>query len=152
MRAILVGFLRTMGARGVRIAIDSADAVQQVTAKPPALLVLGLDLPRDGILALDRIRNSRDVRVRQTPVLMITSSMTRQRVELLRDAGADEILTKPMTGEALAARVRAALLRQRTFVESPTYRGPDRRRMSAPDYRGPLRRATDGAVFDVDVA
>lgn len=151
-RTVLVGFLWGMGARDVRIALDSADAVRQVNARPPSLLLLGLDLPRDGVIALDRIRSARNERVRRTPVIMITSSVTPGRVELLRDAGADEILTKPVTGEALASRVRAALLRQRPFVVSSTYRGPDRRRSLQTHFRGPWRRSTDAAIYDIDTA
>jgi two-component system chemotaxis response regulator CheY len=52
-------------------------------------------------------------------------------VNELRDAGADEILAKPVSPRTVCNKINAVIHSRRKFVSAPNYFGPDRRRRAA---------------------
>jgi len=78
------------------------------------------------------IRNHKKDAVRFLPIIVISAFMNEEFARKARDAGVDEIMAKPLSGEALAARILAVIDRQRFFIKSPGYFGPDRRRKNIP--------------------
>ncbi|WP_461030357.1 response regulator transcription factor [Streptomyces sparsus] len=96
-------------------AVDGLDALAQVAARPPELIVLDVQMPRmDGLTAARRLR-SQGVTL---PILMLTARDTvGDRVTGL-DAGADDYLVKPFELDELLARVRA-LLRRSSYASAP---------------------------------
>ena len=93
----------------VRVAGDGVQALDEVHAFLPDLLVLDLGLPRmDGIEVARRLRKDED----DTPILMLTArDALDSRVEGL-DVGADDYLVKPFERQELLARMRALLRRR----------------------------------------
>ena len=85
---------------------------------------------------------------RQPDILIVDFDMP--RVLAARDAGASEILAKPLTIKGLLDRLIAAVDRPRPFVRATTYAGPDRRRRTDPAYDGPRRREGDRNELDLD--
>jgi hypothetical protein len=53
-----------------------------------------------------------------------------------------------MTAQAIFDRINAVIQRPRSFVRSPSYFGPDRRRRTDLRYSGPWRRAGDPRPID----
>lgn len=106
---------RSLGFEGyqTRVAHDGVEALEQVAADPPELIVLDVQMPRmDGLTVARRLRAG-GVRV---PILMLTARDTvGDRVTGL-DAGADDYLVKPFELDELFARVRA-LLRRGGYAE-----------------------------------
>jgi DNA-binding response OmpR family regulator len=151
-RSAIADALRAVGVRDIVLAADGAEALQHARGRTPDVMIVGLDLPRDGLLTLDQIRVSKDVRIQNLAVIMVTALATKAHVELLRDSGATEVLLKPVAADTLVGRFQAALVNPRPFIAGGSYRGPDRRRSSGLDYRGPYRRSRDLPVFDIDVA
>src|SRR5436305_11642582 len=97
---------------GVRTAATGGDALRQVAAEKPALVVLDLMLPdMDGVEVCKRIRQNSDL-----PVLMLTARDEDVDKIIGLEVGADDYLTKPFNPRELVARVRAILRRT----------GPDR--------------------------
>ncbi|MEQ1616935.1 MAG: response regulator [Terricaulis sp.] len=153
-REIAAEILKIAGMRDIRHAGDGGEAFGLVCERAPDFLILNLEMPYDGVKALRQIRTAAISPNRRLPVIMMTAYATPARIVAMRDAGATEVVSKPLTAANLLARIQAALLHPRPFIDEATYVGPDRRRGRHGVYAGPLRRTTDGAgdVFEIDVA
>jgi DNA-binding response OmpR family regulator len=122
----------TLEGFGVRTAADGADALEAVTAEPPAIVVLDVAMPRvDGVEVARRLRaDGNDV-----PVLMLSArDEVEDRVAGLQ-AGADDYVVKPFATEELLARLQALLRRRPEAVAVPISVGtltvdPARRRVT----------------------
>ena len=91
----------------VRTAASGSEALAQVTAQEPALIVLDLMLPDiDGIEVCRRIRKASDV-----PILMLTARDEDVDKIIGLEVGADDYLTKPFNPRELVARVKSILRR-----------------------------------------
>jgi DNA-binding response OmpR family regulator len=94
-------------AHAVRTVGTALDGIREVTHHQPEVIVLDLGLPDlDGGQALKMIRT-----ITATPVLIATARDEEAEIIRLLNAGADDYIVKPFSGEHLAARV-AALLRR----------------------------------------
>ena len=100
---------RILELEGYRVltAGDAETALNVLNEEVPDLLVLDIMMPNiDGVTACRRIRE-----FSQIPIIMVTAKdSTEEKVEGL-DAGADDYVTKPLSADELAARVRAVLRR-----------------------------------------
>jgi DNA-binding response OmpR family regulator len=86
---------------------SGGDALAQVEAEQPALIVLDLMLPdMDGIEVCRRIRQRRDI-----PILMLTARDEDIDKIIGLEVGADDYLTKPFNPRELVARVKSILRR-----------------------------------------
>ncbi|ACB73897.1 two component transcriptional regulator, winged helix family [Opitutus terrae PB90-1] len=117
VRAVVGSCLVRQGYR-VLEAADGEQAMERIVREKPALVVLDIEMPRVGGLAvLSRLRESGNL----TPVLIVSSrSHVDDRVNGL-SLGADDYLTKPFNQEELLARIRA-LLRRQAATETPIQR------------------------------
>jgi DNA-binding response OmpR family regulator len=101
----------------VRTAANGTEALAQVAAGQPALIVLDLMLPDiDGIEVCRRIRKTSDV-----PILMLTARDEDVDKIIGLEVGADDYLTKPFNPRELVARVKSILRRatpERRQIES----------------------------------
>jgi DNA-binding response OmpR family regulator len=100
----------------VRAVPTGADALAQVEAEQPALIVLDLMLPDiDGIEVCRRIRQRRDI-----PILMLTARDDDVDKIIGLEVGADDYMTKPFNPRELVARVKSILRRA-----APAQRGAE---------------------------
>ncbi len=79
------------------------------------------------------------------PIIICTGHAEIEHICDARDAGANEVLRKPITINNVYERIRAIVERPRPYVRSDSYHGPDRRRQTLP-YNGPDRRSSDQLV------
>jgi len=95
----------------VDLAVDGADALNQIAVEAPDAMVLDVLMPNiDGLEVCRRLRAIGD----GTPILMLTAQDgVTERVAGL-DAGADDYLPKPFALDELLARLRALLRRTTT--------------------------------------
>ena len=99
-------YLKNAGYR-VKAVANGGDALAQVEAEQPALIVLDLMLPdMDGIEVCRRIRQRRDV-----PILMLTARDEDIDKIIGLEVGADDYMTKPFNPRELVARVKSILRR-----------------------------------------
>jgi DNA-binding response OmpR family regulator len=92
---------------GVKAVSSGADALAQVEAEQPALIVLDLMLPdMDGIEVCRRVRQRRDI-----PILMLTARDEDVDKIIGLEVGADDYMTKPFNPRELVARVKSILRR-----------------------------------------
>ncbi len=101
----------------VRAVESGEDALTEMSADPPSLVVLDLMLPGiDGIEVCRAIRKTSDV-----PILMLTARDEDVDKIIGLEVGADDYLTKPFNPRELVARVKSILRRampERRPVES----------------------------------
>ncbi|MEN3584838.1 response regulator transcription factor [Streptomyces sp. WMMC905] len=94
----------------VRSVGTALEALREVTHHSFDLVVLDLGLPDlDGAEALKMLRGVTDV-----PVIIATARVDEAEIVRLLNDGADDYLTKPFSGEHLAARMSAVLRRAGT--------------------------------------
>ncbi len=99
----------------VRTASTGGEALTEVAADQPALIVLDLNLPDiDGIEVCRRLRKNADV-----PILMLTARDEDVDKIIGLEVGADDYLTKPFHPQELVARAKALLRRARTEPDQP---------------------------------
>jgi two-component system phosphate regulon response regulator PhoB len=95
----------------VAIAVDAEQAINEVDAVLPDLVVLDWMLPGQSGLTLAR-RWRADPRTQSLPVIMLTARGEESDKIAGLDAGADDYLTKPFSTHELMARIRAVLRRK----------------------------------------
>lgn len=92
----------------VVVAYDGEEALQQVEAEQPDLIILDLMLPK-----IDGLEVARRVRAKHTtPIIMVTAKDSELDKVLGLELGADDYVTKPFSNRELVARVKANLRRQ----------------------------------------
>ena len=147
-REIVVMALGSAQVNDVRQAADGGIALRMISERCPDFVILDIEMPHDGISTLGKIRAMPHPE-RATPVLIMTAHASLQHIATARDAGANGIITKPLSVDKILSRVVALLVQPRPFIEAPGYMGPDRRQRSDPGYSGPFRRAVDTTQRDV---
>lgn len=92
------------------LARTGLDALKQVKAERPDLVILDLMLPElDGLEVCKRIRS--DSQTAMLPIIMLTAKAEESDTILGLELGADDYVTKPFSPKALVARVKALLRR-----------------------------------------
>ena len=143
-RDIVGEILLAIDCTRVRYVEDGASAVSEIMAAAPDIAIVDYDMPFDGLSVLEFVRRSTASLDDALPIIVMTSLTARKRVLALRDAGANEILTKPFTARTILSRIAAVIDTPRPFIRTPNFVGPDRRRNQSIGYTGPLRREADG--------
>jgi DNA-binding response OmpR family regulator len=99
---------------GVRTAASGPEALEQVEAQVPALVLLDVMLPgMDGLEVCRRLRAAHPLLY----VIMLTARTSEMDRVVGLEAGADDYVTKPFSLEEVLARVRSALRRLRLTEE-----------------------------------
>jgi DNA-binding response OmpR family regulator len=105
----------TSSGHAVRTAARGLDALGEIVEWQPDIVVLDLGLPDiDGADVLRMLRS-----VSPVPVIVATARDDDAEIVRLLDAGADDYLVKPYSGEQLEARLRAVLRRTQPANETP---------------------------------
>lgn len=146
-RRLVQDVLFGAGFEKVAFAADGHEMLRLSEDLQPRVVLTSSRIPGD-VSGLDYTRQIRAGFMnvsRVTSVIVMTNTPTAAFLTAARDAGVDEMLVRPFTGQALLARVEAVILRPRRFVESVAYVGPCRRRRMLDEYGGPLRRMADDA-------
>jgi chemosensory pili system protein ChpA (sensor histidine kinase/response regulator) len=97
---------RLLVREGYRVALakDGMDALERLTEERPQVVLSDIEMPRmDGF---DLVRNIRaDVRLRDLPVIMITSRIAQKHRDYAAELGVDHYLGKPYSEEDLLALI-----------------------------------------------
>ena len=113
--------LERRGAYKVRLAMNLAEAKEQIAEQVPDLIVLDIMLP-DGS-GLDFIRELRDGNVKDIPVLLLTALGESDDVVKGLNMGGDDYLSKPYNNDIFLARIES-LLRRTSRVPKTLTKGP----------------------------
>ncbi len=139
MRMLLGRILRSLNIRQVLMAADGAEAInmlKEIPRNPQKYGVQRIDLvisdwvmsPVDGGMFLRWVRTHRDSPNRFLPFIMMSALSEAEKVMEARDLGANEFLAKPFSISTMATKITSLIQKQRHFIMSASYFGPDRRR------------------------
>lgn len=129
----------------IRFAANGRDALQLLHNLPIDLIICDINMqPMNGMEFTAYVRTAPNSPDPHVPIIVCTGHAEIGHICGARDAGANEILRKPITVKSVYERIRAIVERPRPFVRSADYYGPDRRRRDVP-FDGPDRRM-DGPI------
>ena len=149
-RRLIVELLRASGFSNLTIARTAEDAIEQMQAQAPDLMLLDWGLP--GMSGIELARTIRHAAVTPdprfgnpaVPMIMLTARQSVRDVATARNAGIDEFVIKPFSTVSILKAICSCVLRRRPFIISAGYVGPCRRRGKTKDsYTGLMRRASD---------
>jgi len=114
MRRILGTLLRGFGFHDIRECEDGAKALIAVPQYRPDIIVTDFHMPHlDGIEFARAVRALQDQGLAHAPILMVSGHAYMKQVTAARDAGVNEFLAKPVTGQKLADRVTRIIQTER---------------------------------------
>lgn len=141
---LLADVLRGAGVEHITYARSGHELLTHTAEFFPDVVITTSRLPDLSGLDFTRlVRNGYKKVPRDLPIIVMTNTATKGFLTAAMQAGADEMLVRPFTGEAVVERVEAVLKLKRDFVDSAVYVGPCRRRRLPDDYNGPMRRFMD---------
>lgn len=104
---LLQAYLEEVGCR-IRAARDGLEAMKEVEAEQPDLIILDVMMPRmSGFQVCSQIKSNPETR--DIPVVMVTALSDVGDVERAVESGADDFLTKPVHKLELVTRVKNLL-------------------------------------------
>ena len=141
MTSIVKTILRGFGVKDSFEAHNADDALDLLRSQPFDLIVLDYAMdPVDGPQLARMIRTGPESSHTFAPIIMLTAYAEKSKVEAARDAGVTEFCAKPVSAAELYRKVRVAINAPRSFIRTPLYFGPDRRRRDDLSYDGKERR------------
>jgi len=139
LRMLLIG----LGVKNVVTAKDVDEALAILSEQKFDLVIADYRLGgKSGADFTRLVRGARGASDRFIPIIACTSDTMPEVIRELRDAGADEILGKPVSAQALTAKIDAVINARRRFVSSTDFFGPDRRRQTRGPSAGVERRGS----------
>ncbi len=106
-RRLIKTYLRDTGL-DVFEAANGLEAVAQVSTHAPAVVLMGLKMPKMGGIEASRILKD-DSRSRHIPIIIVTATPMKDQGTMLKDVPCDGILNKPIIKEELIARLKPFL-------------------------------------------
>lgn len=92
----------------LEVARDGREALEKALGDPPDLILMDLGLPIiDGWTATRRLKE--DPRTAGTPIIALTAHAMPGELQRARDAGCDDIDTKPVSLKRLRAKIEALI-------------------------------------------
>ncbi len=139
MRRVMRAILGSLGMNQVFEAEDAAEAFDNMQTKPIDFVLVDYCMPQlDGVEFIRMLRRSPDIPNNALPIVVCTAHTSLSMIKRCCEAGADEILAKPVSARQVYYKVLAAVFNRRPIVQSGSYHGPERREIKEDRY---LRRA-----------
>lgn len=145
MRKLLRDLLWSLGCQldNIHFAANGRDGLGMMRDRTFDVIFCDINMrPMDGKQFTRHVRMAPKSPAPYVPIIVCTGHAEIEHICDARDAGANEVLRKPITITNVYERIRAIVERPRPFVRSDSYHGPDRRRQDMP-FQGPDRRKSD---------
>ena len=134
--------LHSLGCRKVVLARTGEELITCVRGEHGDLAVVDWEL-RDltGSEAVRSLRRCHGLPARDLPVILLAPASREHAAAIAREAGADQVVRKPVTARELLAAIFAVIDAPRPFIVTEGYVGPDRRAATTPPAVEKRRRA-----------
>jgi two-component system chemotaxis response regulator CheY len=130
MRKVIRTQLLSMGVTNVHDAPDGVHGLDAVLSLEPDVVILDWEMPgMDGTEFVRRVRSPATFAFPNVPIVMLSGHGDHWRVIQAMRLGVHEFLLKPVSAQALHARLASVLLQPRPMVHRGDYYGPQPRKM-----------------------
>lgn len=134
---ILTDHLRELGCGEVVACPDAETGFDHLrTLRPRIIFCAARIRPMDGFQFVYRFRRSLEVRNQETPIILTFAGVDRVEVAAAIDAGADAVLSYPVSLAQVSHLLQMLDAQKRPFIRASTYVGPCRRRGPMPGIFG----------------
>jgi CheY-like chemotaxis protein len=143
-RSLVAEMLRAFGVQTVISCETGAEAQDQLKTNCVELCVIEADLPdMTGAELINWIRRENKEPLRFVPILVLSGYTQMRMLSTTRDAGANLLLKKPLSAQALFDRLAWLARTPRSYIETKNYVGPDRRFKEVAPPDSVFKRETD---------
>ncbi|MGP0091160.1 MAG: response regulator [Xanthobacteraceae bacterium] len=131
-RKVIRTLLSGVGVKNVHEASNGAEGLAAVRAIAPDIVLLDWDMPQvNGAEFMRTVRSPATFPYPNVPVIMLTAHGEKSRVVEAVKLGVHEYLVKPVSSQALLARMVVVLAKPRPIVQIGNYYGPEPRKISS---------------------
>jgi CheY-like chemotaxis protein len=131
MRKVTRSLLQAIGIKDIHEAPDGRRGLEEIATLAPDVVVLDWEMPTlNGPDFMRYVRSPGHFPYPAVPVIMLTAYGERSRVVEAVQLGVNEYLLKPVSSQALLARLVAIIAKPRPMVKKGNYYGPEPRVMS----------------------
>jgi two-component system, chemotaxis family, chemotaxis protein CheY len=130
-RKVIRTLLMTIGLRNVQEATDGRAGLEAIRTAAPDIVLVDWEMPGlDGPGFVRAVRSPATFPHPDVPIIMLTAHGERSRVIEAARLGINEYLLKPVSSQALQARILSVVTHPRPMVRRGDYYGPEPRKMS----------------------
>ena len=148
-RKVIRALLMAIGVTNIHDASDGPGGLDAIRVLAPDFVILDWEMPgMDGAEFVRRVRSPMNFPYPNVPIIMLTGHGERSRVLEAVRLGVHEFLLKPVSSQALLARMVSVLTKPRTMVKRDGHYVPEPRKPSSykPEADGYAPRVEQGAV------
>ncbi len=128
MRRVMRDILLELGVSQIFEASGPDDGFKTFLKNPADLILSDWSPGVDGIRLLHMIRRHEDSPDPYVPFIVISAHTELNDILTARDAGMTEFLAKPISPKLIYSRIRTVIEKNRIFIRTRNFFGPDRRR------------------------
>jgi CheY-like chemotaxis protein len=143
-RSLVAQMLRGFGVQIIEACETGAAAQEALKVNHYDLCFTEADLPdMGGADLINWIRREQKDPLRFVPILVFSGYTQLRLLSVTRDAGANLLLKKPVSAQAIFDRISWLARTPRAYIETGSYVGPDRRFKESDPPDGQYKRETD---------
>jgi CheY-like chemotaxis protein len=143
-RGLIAQMLRGFGIEKLMVCSAGEEAKRMIAANCPDICFVEGDLEDMGTADfIGWIRRQTSIALRFMPVIVLSGYTQLRLIAAARDGGANIVVRKPVSPQALFDRINWVARVARPFLETPSFIGPDRRFHSIEPPDSKWKRATD---------
>jgi CheY-like chemotaxis protein len=131
-RKVIKTLLMTMGVKSIQEAPDGYAGLEIIPTFAPHIVLCDWEMPgMDGPAFVRAVRSPDTFPYPDVPIIMLTAHGERSRVVEASRLGIHEYLLKPVSSQALQARLLSVITHPRKMVRRGDYYGPEPRKPSS---------------------
>jgi len=129
MRKVLRQLLKAFDITEIVEAQDGDEAAQTLLTTQIDFAIVDSGMaPVDGLSFTRHVRTGKGIPNAELPIIILIAHPSVETIAAARDAGATELLSKPVSAQQLFSRIQYSIENSRDFVKAADFIGPDRRR------------------------